>query len=225
MGDYRPEHVFVLSQSVNSYKHYYSQIEACEKTIDTLLQAFNETNRPLGKSQAQEAEDDCSPLKFELWKAFGVNLARIPSLGVDTVRTLFGEIGPDLTKFRSGSAFASWLALCPSNDISGGKVLKSKSKPMFSRARNALRQAAQSLHKSNTYLGDFYRRLRAKIGAPKAITATAHKLARIIYHLVMTGEEYDENVLIKQDKSSTKRQEDILRRKAKKLGFELVPAL
>lgn len=218
VGDYRPEHVFTLQQSVLAYKQYQVLIAACEARVSDMLQEFSKANSL--PHNADEA--DCSALQLHLWRAFGVDLTKVPGLAVDTVRTIFGEIGPNLTKFRTCSAFASWLALCPNNDISGGKVLKSKTKPMFSRTRNALRQAAQSLHNSNSYLGDFYRRKRAKLGAPKAITATAHKLARIIYRMVVTGQEYDDEVLKKEDRNSKKREEDKLRRKAKKFGFTLV---
>ncbi len=220
VGDYHPEHIFTLRQSVDAYHYYQKLVAACEHEISRLLQMFNE-GKPVTDSP-QNSKD--SPLQIELQRAFGVDLTKVPSLAVDTVRTLFGEIGPDFTKFRSASAFASWMALCPSNDISGGKVLKSRTKPMQSRARNALRQAAQSLHNTNNFMGDYYRRLRAKMGAPKAITATAHKLARIIYCMVSNGQPYDEQILRKHDKHSKIREEARLRRKAKSLGFNLVSA-
>ncbi len=221
VGDYRQEHIFTLRQSVEAYHYYQKLVAACEQQISQLLKEFNEG---LPMIDIPQKDDDESLLQAELKRAFGVDLAKIPSLAIDTVRTLFGEIGPDFTKFRSPAAFASWMALSPCNEISGGKVLKSKTKPMHSLTRIALRQAAQSLHNSNSYLGDYYRRLRAKLGAPKAITAAAHKLARIIYRLVTTGQEYDEQILRKQDKHSKIRDEAKLRRKAKSLGFDLVPA-
>jgi len=220
VGDYRSEHIFTLMQSVEAYHYYQKLVSACEQEISRLLKEFNEG---LPMTEIPRNGDDDSLLQGELKRAFGVDLTKIPSLAIDTVRTLFGEIGPDFTKFRNPAAFVSWMALCPSNDISGGKVLKSKTKPMHSRARIALRQAAQSLHNSNSFLGDYYRRLRAKLGAPKAITAAAHKLARIIYHLVTAGQEYDEQILRKQDRHSKIRDETKLRRKAKILGFNLVP--
>jgi len=129
-------------------------------------------------------------LRSELKRAFGIDLTMIPGIRTGIAQTLFGEVGPDFTKFRSASAFASWMGLCPDNDISGGKVLWAGTRKVNCRAATALRMAAQSLHHSQSALGDFYRRMRTKLGAPKAITAAAHKLALIIFHLVTTGQEF-----------------------------------
>ncbi|MGH9453826.1 MAG: transposase, partial [Terriglobia bacterium] len=96
----------------------------------------------------------------------------------------------DLSRFTSAPEFTSWLGLCPDNRVSGGKVLSVKTRKVKNRAATALRMAAQSLYRSQSYLGHFFRRMRAKLGAPKAITAAAHKLARIIYHMVTTGQAY-----------------------------------
>lgn len=120
------------------------------------------------------------------------------------------------------AAFASWLALCPANKKSGGKVLSSKTRQSNSRASNVLRIAAQTLARSRTRLGNFYRRLRARLGAPQAITATAHKLARIVYHLLTTGQAYDESVFVREDQKQAQRHEKHLRKQAKSLGF-LIP--
>lgn len=121
------------------------------------------------------------------------------------------------------AAFASWLALCPANKKSGGKVLSSKTRQSNSRASNVLRIAAQTLARSRTRLGNFYRRLRARLGAPQAITATAHKLARIVYHLLTTGQAYDESVFVREDQKQAQRHEKHLRKQAKSLGFQLIP--
>ena len=112
-----------------------------------------------------------------------MDLTTIPGISVLTAQTIFTEIGPDFSKFDCTGAFTSWLGVCPDNRVSGGKVLSAKTRPVNNRATTALHLAAQSLHHSQSYLGDFYRQMRAKLGAPKAITATAHKLARIIYCL------------------------------------------
>ena len=149
--------------------------------------------------------------------------AQIPGIRVGIAQTLFGEIGPDFTKFRSASAFASWMGLCPDNEISGGKVLWVGTRKVKCRAATALRMAAQSLHHSKSALGDFYRRMRAKLGAPKAITAAAHKLARIIFHLVTTGQEFNDSRFAADQLRYQKRQEAKLRAKAKALGFQLIP--
>jgi len=120
----------------------------------------------------------------ELRRVFGIDLTKIPGIRIGIAQTLVGEIGPDFTKFRSASAFASWMGLCPDNEISGGKVLWVGTRKVKCRAAAALSMAAQFLRHSKSALGNFYRRMRAKLGAPKTITAAAHKLARIIFHLV-----------------------------------------
>jgi transposase len=143
-----------------------------------------------------------------------VDLTKIPGIRTGIAQMLFGEIGPDFTKFRSASAFASCLGLCPDNDISGGKVLWVGTRKVKCRAATSLRMAAQSLHHSKSGLGGFYRRMRAKLGAPKAITAAAHKLARIIFHLVTTRQEFDDTRFAADQLRYTKRQESKLRAEA-----------
>jgi len=115
-----------------------------------------------------------------------------------------------------------WLGLCPDNRISGGKVLFVKTRQVKNRAAMALRIAAQSLHRSHSSLGQYYRRMRAKLGTPKAITAVAHKLARIIYHLLTTGKAYDESICAKHDLQYHQRFEARLRKQASALGFDLM---
>ena len=113
------------------------------------------------------------------------------------------------------------MGLCPDNRVSGGKILRAKTRSVNNRAATALRLSAQTLSRSSCWLGQSYRRMRAKLGAPKAITATAHKLARIIYHLLTTGQPYDESVFAQQEAQNKQRNEIRLRHQARKLGFEL----
>jgi transposase len=159
----------------------------------------------------------------ELHRIFGVDLTAIPGISSLTAHTLLAEIGPQLNRFPNAAAFASWLALCPANNKSGGKVISSKTRQTNSRASRALRIAAQTLARSRSHLGNFYRRMRARLGAPKAITAAAHKLARIIYHLLSTGQSYDEAIFLNEDRKQAQRQERRLRKQANALGFQLVP--
>jgi hypothetical protein len=227
VGDYRSEHIFTLRQSLAAYRHYEKLVHDCESEINRSLEEFNGPESHDGGESSRRSED-CQTssdglLLRELKRAFGVDLSAVTGLSVATVQMLFGEIGSDFTKFSSASAFASWLTLCPNNDISGGKVLKSKTRKTKSRATTALRIAAYSLHHSKSFIGEFYRRMRAKLGAPKAITATAHKLARIIFHLVTSKQEFDESRLIADHTHHHQRQEAGLRRKAKALGYALVP--
>ncbi len=228
VGDYRPEHLFTLRQSLVAYHHYGKLIDGCDREIRRCLEEFKPPHLPDAseggsqKSQSMTASPD-GVLRSELNRVFGIDLTQIPGIRVGIAQTLFGEIGPDFTKFRSASAFASWMGLCPDNEISGGKVLWVGTRKVKCRAATALRLAAQSLHHSKSALGDFYRRMRAKLGAPKAITAAAHKLARIIFHLVTTGQEFNDSRFAADQLRYQKRQEAKLRAKAKALGFQLIP--
>jgi len=130
-----------------------------------------------------------------------------------------------LSKFPTGKHFVSWLGLCPDNRISGGKVLSVKTRHVKHRVAQALRMAALGLSRSRSTLGAFFRRMRAKLGAPKAITATAHKLARIVYHLLTTREPYEETQLAKAEQEHRQRTESRLRSQARALGFQLVPVI
>jgi transposase len=227
VGDYRHEHLFTLRQSLAAYRSYQKLIDDCDREIRRQLEDFNSSGRPEAQSrEAPKPSKKPSPdgvLKAELKRVFGMDLTKIPGIRTGIAQTLFGEIGPDFTKFRSASAFASWMGLCPDNDISGGKVLWVGTRKVKCRAATALRMAAQSLHHSKSSLGDFYRRMRAKLGAPKAITAAAHKLARIIFHLIATRQEFDDSRFAADQLRHQKRQEGKLRAKAQTLGFQLVP--
>ena len=232
VGNYRSEHLFTLKQSLNAYKHYQELIADCDREIERLMRLLNGKIDPPPSSPATPTDPrfqkrSKNQFRFdmasELTRVFGVDLTTIPGISGLTAHTLLAEIGPDLSRFANVAAFASWLALCPANKKSGGKVLSSRTRQTNSRASHALRIAAQTLARSKSHLGNFYRRMRARLGGPQAITATAHKLARIIYHLITTGQHYDETVFVREDQKQAQRQEKRLRKQAKSLGFQLVP--
>jgi transposase len=227
VGDYRSEHLFTLRQSLAAYRSYQQLIDDCDREIRRSLDTFQPPRKPADSDHRPESVkrpvSADAGLRTELKRVFGVDLTKIPGIRTGIAQILFGEIGPDFTKFRSASAFASWMGLCPDNDISGGKVLWVGTRKVKCRAATSLRMAAQSLHHSKSGLGDFYRRMRAKLGAPKAITAAAHKLARIIFHLVTTRQEFDDTSLAADQLRYLKRQESKLRAKANALGFQLIP--
>ena len=227
VGDYRPEHLFTLRQSLSAYRSYQKMIDECDQEIRQRLRDFQPPHPPAetpeDEKRTHKSSSSSSVLRSELKRVFGIDLTRIPGIRTGIAQTLFGEIGPDFTPFRSASAFASWMGLCPDNDISGGKVLWTGTRKVSCRAATALRLAAQSLHHSKSGLGDFYRRMRAKLGAPKAITAAAHKLARIIFHLISTRQEFDEAKFAADQLRFQKSQETKLRAKAKSMGYQLVP--
>lgn len=235
VGDYRAEHLFTLRQSLDGYRHTQRLIAACDGEVRARLGAFASqidpavsplpaAPRPRRKARGP-APAPGFDLRTELYRVLGTDLTQVPGLQTPTVHTLFAELGADLSAFPSGAHFASWLGLCPDNRISGGKVLSVKTRHVKHRVALALRLAAQSLSRSQSSLGGFFRRLRAKLGAPKAITATAHKLARIVYHLITTRQPYAESRLAAAEADHQRRTESRLRAQARMLGFHLVPVI
>ena len=152
----------------------------------------------------------------------GTNLMKVCGLNVLSVLMLIGEIGVDMSRWRSARAFCSWLGLCPGAKISGGKVLSRKTRKVTNRARTILRMAAWAAGKTDTWMGHFYRRIKARHGAPKAVTATARKLACVVYHLLKYQEDF---VLLDTTKYEERAQQFRLRRlqkQAKAMGYVLV---
>ena len=139
--------------------------------------------------------------------------------------TILAETGLDTKRWRSGKAFASWLGLCPNNKISGGKVLSSRTQRCVNRAANVFRMAAYGLHHAKSALGAYYRRMRTKLGAPKAITATAHKLARPFYSMLSTKKSFADIGQQAYEQQYQARRVKGLVRAARELGFQLVPVV
>ena len=227
-GDYRQEHLFALKQAVELYDFYHRQIEACDREIERYLHTFeakvDPVQNPLPKQKRKKEMRYQSfvDLRTELYRVSGIDFTQIPGLDVVTVQTILSEIGLDPGKFPTEKRFASWLGLCPNNRITGGQVKSTKTRKTANRAANAFRMAAQSLANSNTGLGGFYRRIRARLGAPKAITATAHKLARIFYRMWTTGQSYTD---LGSDYYENRYKERVLRnitRRARELGYDAV---
>ncbi len=197
-GDYRQEHLFALKQAVELYDFYHRQIEACDREIERHLYTFevkvDSALHPLPPSKRKGKKpignQSFVDLRTELYRVSGIDFTQIPGLDALTIQTILSEVGLDPGKFPTEKRFVSWLALCPNNRITGGKVKSTKTRKTANRAAGAFRIGAQSLANSNTSLGGFYRRIRARLGAPKAITATAHKLARIFYRMWTTGQSY-----------------------------------
>lgn len=231
VGDYRREHLFTLRQCLAAWRNYQRLIAECDREIEEQLSTFDAAidvlAKPLPPVKVHRrhlyTNEPSFDLRGHLYRIFGVDLTAVPGISVLTAHTLLAEVGPDLARFRSGAAFASWLGLCPHNDISGGKKLSAKTRSVNNRAAGALRMAVNGLYKSQTWLGNFFRRMRAKLGAPKAITATAHKLARIIYQLLSARQPYDESIFAKSEQVARSRMEAKLKAQAKALGFQLIP--
>jgi transposase len=230
VGNYRSEHLFTLRQSLSAYRHYQQMLADCDHQIEQHLRQLKDNTDPGGSPLApapQASKRRKNQFHFdmrqELYRILGTDLTAVPGISSLTAHVILAEIGPDLSRFPSSTAFASWLTLCPANNKSGGKVLSSRTRKSNSRVSLALRLAAQTLHKSQSYLGAYYRRMRARLGAPQAITAAAHKLARILYHLLTTRTAYDESVFAREEKKQAVRHENRLRKQAKTMGFNLVP--
>jgi transposase len=230
VGDYRDEHLFALRQSLAAYRHYQQLIVEVDQKVKKMFSKLPAKVDPAQDPMPEARNPRKAPwrnepigLREDLYRAFGVDLTQVPGINSLTAQILLTEVGPDFSAFPNVAAFASWLRLCPDNRVSGGKVLSSRTGPTKNRAALALRMAAQSLHHSQTFLGEYYRRMRARLGAPKAITATAHKLARIIYHLLTKRKAYDESIFIEQEIRFRKRREARLRAQARELGFQMVP--
>jgi transposase len=229
VGDYRREHLFTLGQSLEAFRHYQELIAACDREIAQYLEGFESKvdppSGPRSQSEGEPKAKDSEPrfdLQTHLHRIFGVDLTKIPGINVLTTQTLLAEIGPDFSRFPSGPELTSWLGLCPDNRVSGGRVLSVKTRKVKNRAATALRMAAQSLYRSQSYLGHYFRRMRAKLGAPKAITAAAHKLARIVYHMVTTRQAYDETICAQNEVQNRQRLEARLRKQARELGLQVV---
>jgi transposase len=229
-GDYRPEHLITLEQSVAGYRFYQKQMTELDQKMEGFMEALpakiDLREHPLPASTKRQKRQHNAPdydLRSHCYRAFGVDLTEIPGFAAPTAQVMLVEVGPDLTKFPSASAFAKWLTLSPNNDITGGKVQSARTSKGKSRAALALRQAAQTVEHSENHLGQFFRRMRAKLGRAEAITAVAHKMARIFFTLVRNGCAYDESALAKADVHQRARQEAKLRRHAREIGFQLVP--
>ena len=230
-GDYRPEHVFALRQSLAGYRYYQKLIGEVDEEIQRQLAELKtaatiEPEPPKTTKRSRHYprghEPKCFDLRGELYRIYGVDLTNVPGISAITAHTILCEIGTDVSQFRNASAFASWLGLCPERQVSGGKVLFTRSRRVKSRVAIALRMGAQSLHHAKDYLGEFFRRIVRKLGKPQAITATAHKLARIVFHLLSTKEAYSESVFYKCEEDLIKRAELRLRKQAATLGFQVV---
>ena len=226
-GNWRSEHVFALQQAVELYDFYKDKIGACELQIQKHLDLFeNRSNgtdleKPSGRSKKSADKINFDARNY-LYRITGVDLTRIEGIEAPTALNIIGEVGFDMSPWPTQKHFASWLGLCPGSKISGGKVLSSKTKPTANRAAHAFRLAAYSLQRSNSAIGAFLRRKKAQLGAPKAITATAHKIARIFYNMLKHGKEY---VDLGQQYYEQRYQERVLanlKRKAKYLGYNLI---
>jgi transposase len=240
-GTWQPDLLFVLQQEVAMYDAYQQRIAECDheleqhlkgladKVADTALDGEQSPTTPRerlrSRPKRRRKAGSHAPqfdLGRELHRISGVDLTRIDGIDVGVAQTVISEVGVDMTRWKTEAHFASWLGLCPDNRISGNKVLRKGTRHVVNRAATALRLAATTLLRSQTYLGAQYRRLRGTLGAPKAITAMAHKLARLGYRMLKWGHEYVDNGLQYYAERHRQQQVQLLKKRAAKLGLHIL---
>ena len=200
-GNWQSEHIFTLTQAVEAYRFFLTKIQACDEELNHLMSKLeSQSTQPLAadkKTGKQKWKQKTGPItsafnwEEQLHRVFGVNLLEVPGISVSTALVWLSEVGTSLERFTSEHHFGSWLRLAPYNKISGGKILASRTPKHKHNLGLALRNAAQSLYHSKSELGEIFRRLKARLGAPKAITAMAYRLARILYAMITKKQGYD----------------------------------
>ena len=225
-GNWRAEHLFALKQALDAFDFCGTQLAECDAQIQAQLQALHvrEDAPAQGKKRGRARNAPKFDLRTQLFQMCGVDLTRIDGIDVTTALAVVSEVGADLSKFPSDKHFASWLGLCPGTKITGGKVMSGKTKRCANRAAQALRLAAAALRSSQSALGAYYRRLCARMDKPKAVTAAAHKLARLIYAMLTHGQEYTDRGQDYFEERYRQRVLHILAQKAKAMGMQLVPS-
>lgn len=224
VGNYRQEHLFALKQAVELFEFYQEKIRECEAEMGNYLESLTGNSEEEGpKLGGGEKRQRMSfNVRGYAYKLTGVDLFRVQGMNSQTVLQIISEVGVDLGGFASEKQFASWLSVSPNRRVSGGKVLSSRTKASSNRAAMAFRQAAVSVARSQSELGAYYRRMQARKGPAAAITATAHKLARMYYSMVKKGQEYEEGRAREYEEKQRERVVSSLRKRAKGLGYELV---
>lgn len=243
-GHYTEEHLFVLGQNIEAWKFYQRQMEQCDQQIESALKAMASASKvdappvppkpippaqpggPGAKKKRQRPlhGNNAPTVDFsdQIRRVCGVDLMKICGLNLLSVLMLIAEIGVDMSQWRSAKAFSSWLGLCPGSKVSGGKHLSRRTRHVVNRASVLLRMAALAAGQTDTWIGRFYRRKKAQLGAPKAITATAHKIACIVYHMLKYQEEFLPLDVALYELKAQERRMRTLRKQALELGYELV---
>jgi transposase len=237
-GHWREDVLFELGQVVEGYDFYRRQIAACDQQLQKYLAVLPdrkvtsategdratppEPENKRRKSKPRKNHPDYN-LQAEMHRIFGVDLTRIDGINIIVSQVILSELGPDLSAFPNEDAFSSWLELAPRRDITGGKVIRQKSRESKNRVADALRMAAESLSRSDSYLGARYRRFRGRMDGRKAVKAMAHYLARLVYRLLTKGQDYIDRGAAYFENKRAEREIVGLKRKAAELGMQLVP--
>lgn len=228
VGNWRNDHLFELRQAVELVRFYQQKVRECDIQIEAWLQQLPDRRQdghpplPSRKTKRNPHTPDFDA-RSALHRVTGVDLTSINGIEANTALKIVSEIGCNISRWPSVKHFCSWLCLCPNNKRSGGKVLNSRTRRSSNRVAKALRLAAQSLERSKTALGAYYRRMKARLGAPEAITATAHKLARTVYSLLKHGQPFVDLGQEAYESMYQARIRKSLEKRANQLGFQLVP--
>jgi hypothetical protein len=231
-GDYRREHLFVLRQAHKAYHFVQEQMRECDRELERLLQEVDKqvdanqtpppprtkTPQPAHRNDVRFAAQDGRTLLYE---CFGVDVTQMPGIDVSSGLVLFTELGPDVSPWPTAKQFAAYLGLAPNIQSSAGIVRSSRTRKVASRAAGVFRLAAQAVTRSKTAVGAFYRRIKARLGGPKAITATAHKLAVIFYMMVKERRNYCELGEAAYTQQQRQRAVKRLKQQARQLGYTL----
>lgn len=228
-GNWREDLLFILKQELESHQSFEEKIKQCDARLYEHMQLMEERADPesLGECPRSKRPRGNVPdfdLRDQLYRIAGVDLTAIDGVNVLTAQTIIAEVGYDMSRFAEEGNFVSWLNLAPNNRISGGKVIGRDRRKVVNRAGQGLRQAASTLLRSQSYLGAQFRRLRAKLGSPKAVKAMAAKLARIIYRTLKFGQVYVDRGSEAYEQSYRQGQIKFLTKKAAELGLEIVHA-
>jgi transposase len=224
-GTYREEHMFALKQALEGYDFFQQQLVSCDQALEGYLAQLPSAPNPPAVPRARRYRRKNQPhfdLRTQLARIAGVDICQIEGIDALTAQTLISECGIDMSPFLSEKNFTSWLGVCPNNRKTGGRIRSRRTRRVANRAADALRVAAQALHRSDSALGSFYRQMKARLGAAKAITATAHKLARLFYRLMKYGEAYFTQTQAQYDAMRRERDLHALQRRARRLGLQLL---
>jgi len=227
-GTWRPEHQFALKQAFELYEYLHRQIDECDRQIARELDRLPDRSDAEGiattpRRRGRKPNDVRFDATAKLTRALGVDVTAIEGIDAATALVILAEIGVDVARFPSEKHFASWLGLCPRTARSNKTEKRRTPRKGKNRVAQALRMAAQAVGRTQTALGVFYRRIKSRIGGRGAITATAHKLSRLVYRMLKFGTEYVAQSLLEYEAKVREKLERSVRRKAQALGYELVP--
>jgi transposase len=226
-GTYRDEHLFALRQAFQAWEFYQKQRDQVDAQIAQQLARMKQDRslpplKPRARSSGRKPNEPRFDVRTALYYVVGIDLTEIEGIGEMTALTILSEIGPEVSKFATVKRFCSWLGLCPQLKKSGGRVLSSRTRPGVNRAAAAFQMAASGLHGSKGALGAFLRHKKAQLGAPKAITATAHKLARLVYLALKHGMTYVRQTQEEYQAKMREQQLKSLKKKARQLGVTVL---